>query len=651
MLLLTAGPVINGQDWFDNEWPFRRPVTIPNPAGIALTDYQSSIILNSSNFNFPGSLAGGSDIRVTGNDGVTPIPFWIETWDHTGQAAQIWVKMPELHVGGSTVYIYYGNADAVVDPPVLTETPPAGPFTKSASNPIVPIGDPYITDPGRSIIAENIVFDPVTGHYWMIFANYRSGQSVGLVWSDDPANPDAWHWYDGAVIPNANAPHIMYHEGLWYIFYADRAVPSPYPIAVQSSASVTGPYSNKQTVLVPTEAWEAYRVDEPYVFQRSDGKWIMMYMGDAGSAVEQVGYAVSDNLTGPYAKFNSDDPAEPDGLCIPFGPAGSYDAGTVADPWVYEYEGTSYIGYTVSPTSSSPWQTALATTTDWETFTKVGILVPRGSEFNTFRGAVTRIGDQYVFSYTGGEASGVYRMCIATQPVFQDLGPASTINNPLAVFDFYDSFEGVSLDPARWPVTVGVGITAVNDGLLTLTGGTTYIRINGSAEFGLNYAGGNTGYVSETRARHPDQGTQNLIMELGLASGTDFLNSIRIIDDFPSVTNWQRNAQAGSATSVINMNQLADDAWHIFRVFRQESPLTAGFQIDNTAVETVTTGVPTGSLPQFLMSYGNGNRVLVDWTRVRKWAGSDPVATVGSESGLANSWTGEIGRASCRERV
>ena len=47
-----------------------------------------------------------------------------------------------------------------------------------------------------------------------------------------------------------------------------------------------------------------------------------------------------------------------------FGPPGSFDAGTIADPWVVEFHGVYYIGYTVSPTTSSPWQTAYATTTD-----------------------------------------------------------------------------------------------------------------------------------------------------------------------------------------------------------------------------------------------------------------------------------------------
>ena len=62
-----------------------------------------------------------------------------------------------------------------------------------------------------------------------------------------------------------------------------------------------------------------------------------------------------------------------------------------SDPWVYEYDGVYYIGYTVSPTINSPWQTALATTTDWQTFTKHGVILPYSPQFNAFRGAVTRI--------------------------------------------------------------------------------------------------------------------------------------------------------------------------------------------------------------------------------------------------------------------
>ena len=49
-----------------------------------------------------------------------------------------------------------------------------------------------------------------------------------------------------------------------------------------------------------------------------------------------------------------------------------------------------------------------------------------------------------------------------------------------------------------------------------------------------------------------------------------------------------------------------------------------------------------GILPPFLMSYGNGNQFIVDWTRVRKWVGADPVAVVGPVTGLNTQWTGAV---------
>ncbi len=367
----------------------------------------------------------------------------------------------------------------------------------------------------------------------------------------------------------------------------------------------------------PLKTWDDYRVDEPYVFQRNDGKWIMIYMGDAGSTVEQVGFAEADAITGPYTKFAGNP-------CLAFGPPGTYDAGTIADPWVVEFDGTYYIGYTVSPTISSPWQTALATTTDWVTFTKHGILLPLAGEYNSFRGAVTRIDDEYVFSYTTKITSGgPYQMGIATQPVLFE--PSDYIDNPEAVFDFYDGFDGTSLDANKWTFINGTSSQAnVASGLLTLTSPTStqYVKIQGQSSFGMDYIGETYGY-------HPNQGTANLIAEVGFADAD--WNTIRIVDDFPSTTHWQREAKnAGPTAYLIDMAVTADSDWHTFSLYR-ESPNAAGFQIDNTAVETITTNVPTMALPPFLMSYGTGNQFVLDWTRVRKFASTDPSISVGGE--------------------
>jgi len=634
--LLVPQFIFAQADWYNENWSYRREVAVPNVGGADLTEYQVKITLDNT-FDFTKALTGGSDIRVAAADGKTLIPFWIEEWTPAMTTATIWVRVPSIPVSGTVVYIYYGNPEPTAPPSgAPVETPPVGPFTRAAGNPIVPSG----AGSNTNLLAENIVYDPVTQRYWMCLANYSTNH-VALCSSTNPTDPASWRW-DGDVITTfsifySGAPHLVHHNGTWYLFYADRP-----NLRVATSSSVSGPYTINPTPVLqptaPTGAWDSFRVDEPYVFQRNDGKWIMIYMADAGGITEQVGYATADNIGGPYTAYSGNP-------VLSFGPPGSFDAGTIADPWVYELNGTYYIGYTVSSTKSSPWQTALATTTDWVNFTKHGVILPAsGTAFdaaNSFRGAVTRIGDTYVFSYTGGN----FGMGIATQPVYTVPVNIDVVNDPDAVFDFYDGFEGTSLDLTKWGITNGSSSNITfSSGIATLTSGTPFTRISGTSVFGSNYIG-------ETRARHFNQRTvgTNIIAEFGFAS-SDF-TTVRIVDNFMlGTTYWQRQAKISPATDTqhpfYNMAQTADENWHIFRVYRQGDNL-AGYQIDDNTAETTNQNVPSASLPPFIMSYTEASPAIVnvDWTRVRKWAGADPVTVVGSEevgSGLAdaNYWTG-----------
>jgi len=625
---LFAAQNLSAQGWFDADWPYRTQLAVSHPLGVTgstLTGYQVKVSLTGGtggNFDFTRALSDGSDLRFTDDDGITLIPFWIESWTY-GTSATIWIKVPAIPNTGTVVYLYYGNPAPTLPSSGLVEVPPAGPFTRAAGNPVVPAGAT-----GSSLLAENIVYDPVGGHYWMCMANY-SQSCISLCWSDTPADPDSWTW-GGNVITTfsqfaSGAPHLLLHNGTWYLFYADRP-----NIEVATATSPAGPYTIQTEPvlqpLAPTGTWDSYRVDEPYVFQRNDGKWVLVYMGDAGSITEQVGYATADNITGPYTPFAGNP-------CIAFGPAGSFDAGTVADPWVYEYHGVYYIGYTVSPTKSSPWYTACATTVDWQTFTKIGVILPLGTgedAANSFRGALQRIGDEYVFSYTNDG----YHMAIATQPVF--MAPPDLINKEEAVFDFYDGFEGTALDWSKWSLMNGFATQ------LTVSGGNLnqyspsgpgYSRINGTRSFGMNY-------LTEARAYHPDQGTQDLIAEVGMA--TDLGHAVRIVDDFQlGITYWQKQAINGGADTWENMAQLADRNWHVFKVWRTDvtGSNLAGFQIDETTAESTALPVPTIPLQPFLMSYGTANDFVVDWIRVRQYVGADPVITVEGEEAIRR-WTG-----------
>ena len=124
--------------WYDPGWSYRRAVTISSPCGQIVTDYPTRVLLDSS-FDFGKAKTDGSDLRVTASDGTTLISYWIESWSPGTTSASIWVKVPQIPTAGTTIYLYYGNATPT--PPGAVETPPIGPWTRAAANPIRPIGD------------------------------------------------------------------------------------------------------------------------------------------------------------------------------------------------------------------------------------------------------------------------------------------------------------------------------------------------------------------------------------------------------------------------------------------------------------------------------------------------------------------------------
>jgi hypothetical protein len=641
LLCVLLSHTASATNWYNLNWLYRREVTVPN-TGIPLYNYQVQIILDNT-FDFATTQTGGYDIRVTANDGTTLIPFWIESWDTVNHQAVIWVKIPTIPTSGTSIFIYYGNSENPIPSPGLIESPPTGPFTRVGSDPIVPIGAPLDV----SLLAENIVYDPVTAHYWMCMANYTD-HAVSLCWSNTPTDPASWHWSKNVIYPSqafSISPHLVLDNSTWYMFYSD------FPnIKVATSDSVSGTYTIQSTpALVRSgSTWDSKRVDEPYVFKRaSDNKWVMVYMGDAGinhgsqneTYIEQDGYAIANNITGPYAAYSGNP-------CITFGPAGSYDAGTIADPWVYYFNGVYYIGHSSSATNDPPWKTAQVTTTDWITFTKHGIISPdptSGWDYpNTFRGAVTRVGDTYLLSYTGDGLGGSgygYRMGLATQPVYFD--PSSIINKGEAVFDFFDDFSGSSLDQTKWTINYP-SQAYLSNGQLTLeaTGFGVYNLMHSKTVYGQ-------GYIAETRAKHPNQGTQDMIIEVGFTD--DYWSTVRIMDDFSDLTHWQKQARlsGGNDNNVTNMAQNSDKDWHIFHVGRNVENVAA-FQIDNNPIETIQgANVPIKNLPTYLMSYPNGNtnQLIADWTRVRKWVGNDPATSVGNEEAAAGVdcvWSGAV---------
>jgi len=100
------------QDWYDTDWQYRRAVTVDNPGGTILTDFQIQISLDNT-FDFSEANPNGSDLVITADDGTTLLPLWIESWDATGQLAHIWIKISSIPIAGTSIFMYYGNINAL----------------------------------------------------------------------------------------------------------------------------------------------------------------------------------------------------------------------------------------------------------------------------------------------------------------------------------------------------------------------------------------------------------------------------------------------------------------------------------------------------------------------------------------------------------
>ncbi len=74
-------------------WQYRVPVTIQNQTGITLTNYQVKILFNSQTL-----IASGKMLSSAAD------PYTINT-----PQTELWVKIPVLPPGQTTIYLYYGN--------------------------------------------------------------------------------------------------------------------------------------------------------------------------------------------------------------------------------------------------------------------------------------------------------------------------------------------------------------------------------------------------------------------------------------------------------------------------------------------------------------------------------------------------------------
>lgn len=93
--------------WTDPSWAKMRPITVTNNVGQVLSNYALKMTINYDS----DMQSDYEDLRFKHvNAPETYLGYWIESY--TSAAATVWINIPSIPIGSSTVYMFYGNPSA-----------------------------------------------------------------------------------------------------------------------------------------------------------------------------------------------------------------------------------------------------------------------------------------------------------------------------------------------------------------------------------------------------------------------------------------------------------------------------------------------------------------------------------------------------------
>lgn len=119
-LLAVAANATYAADGFNSDdWKHHQKTVLDTTAdGVEtaqpVTQLPIALRLHTGNFAFTDAKPDGSDLRVTGSDGKTPLRFHIEKFDATNELAVVWVQQPALapKATSDSITLHWGNEKA-----------------------------------------------------------------------------------------------------------------------------------------------------------------------------------------------------------------------------------------------------------------------------------------------------------------------------------------------------------------------------------------------------------------------------------------------------------------------------------------------------------------------------------------------------------
>jgi len=194
---------------------------------------------------------------------------------------------------------------------------------------------------------------------------------------------------------------------------------------------------------------------------------------------------------------------------------------------------------------------------------------------------------------------------------------ATSESNGTAVFEFFDDFEGTSLDTNKWTAE---GTPTVSDSIVTIpdTAG-----IKSTTLF-------SPPVVIESKTEVTDIRSTFLGVLSG-APGTTYNDDVNVFIGGDGV--WYFSTKSGGTQTLTTVGSPTYNEFHLHKIVWTSTK--AEYYYDRQLYNTSTTNIPTVSLPIWFRDWGaDGGYVYVDWVFVRKFADPEPTYSIGTEEQL-----------------
>lgn len=554
-----------------------------------------------------GTRADFRDLRFTDGDGVTLLPYWIETCvDDT--SAKCWVKVSDdLSSEAATIYVYWGNEyaypmsngqltfdwfDTFEDGNVWTKEGVviATPSTDWAyCEPTVIVEDgAYLIDTDEEVLK-----------LWFRSENFNTG-AVDIMYTE---SQDGSNWETPiTVLGDSSSPYCpyIYESGGVYYMYAksgdnyDRWI---------SANGISWTLDKEDTLTIGTTgAWDSDTLGNSNVFIAENGTWVMIYEARASGATWKLGVAWSaDGKT--WTKYSGN-------------PVLGGSSSMAGGPFVKKLGNLYYLWYHGTMSSAVlPTDEYRAVSSDllsWTVQCNSSAVIPRTETYEGASKAQGQIGDLHIVEFKGN-LYGFYE-AVYTQTDHRGIAFLAT---GLTWDMLVNTTENKIYNKSHVWTGTGISYVTVTDGTMTFNYPVSaWMRINNFVSCGLDSALVWKGSIGTTDSTHSN--------DIGLRNSAGTM----ITDMVKSELNEVRTCYNAGTETWVKETRSFDESTHTYDLRRLSA--STNLLIDGTAGTGITSQVPTGNL--FVSMGSRNNDINIEFLFIRPCIASEPTHSTWTET-------------------